>query len=144
MFDILPLHGTLLPGESQQVQFTFYGHTDLATECMAVCKVEGGPAYQIRLIGEASLVQYRFSSKYIDFGKQVPAQILCTVHTTIHSYNIVHLYIFHTYYVHNTCTQYMIHTYYVHNTCTQYMIHTYYVHNTCTQYMIHTYYVHNT
>ena len=71
MFDILPLHGTLLPRESQQIQFTFYGYADIATECMAVCKVEGGPTYQIRLSGEASNVQYKFNCKHIDFGKQV-------------------------------------------------------------------------
>ena len=53
------------------MQFTFYGYADISTECMAACKVEGGPTYQIRLSGEASNVQYRFSRKHIDFGKQV-------------------------------------------------------------------------
>ena len=53
------------------MQFTFYGYADISTECMAACKVEGGPTYHIRLSGEASNVQYRFSRKHIDFGKQV-------------------------------------------------------------------------
>ena len=71
MFDILPLHGVLQPGESQQVQFTFYGHAGIATEVMAACKVEGGPVYQLRLVGEASEVQYKFDTKKIDFGHHV-------------------------------------------------------------------------
>ena len=71
IFDILPLHGTLQPGENQPVQFTFYGHAGVSTEVMAVCRVEGGPAYQLRLAGEASDVQYRFSTTHIDFGCQV-------------------------------------------------------------------------
>ena len=71
VFDILPLHGLLLPGQSQQVQFTFYGHAGIATEVTAVCRVEGGPAYQLRLSGEASGVEYRFSSRHIDLGKKV-------------------------------------------------------------------------
>ena len=71
VFDILPLHGTLLPGQSQQVQFTFYGHKGVATDVMAVCQVEGGPTYQVRLSGEASGVQYRFSRTHINMGQQV-------------------------------------------------------------------------
>ena len=71
VFDILPLHGLLLPGQSQQVQLTFYGHAGIATEVMALCRVEGGPTYQLRLSGEASGVEYRFSSRHIDLGKKV-------------------------------------------------------------------------
>ena len=71
VFDILPLHGGLQPGESETVQFTFHGHTGIATEVTAVCRVEGGPAYQLRLMGESSLVQYRISTTHIEVGKQV-------------------------------------------------------------------------
>ncbi len=71
IFDILPLHGVLEPGTSQQVQFSFYGHSGVATEVTAACRVEGGPTYQLRLSGEASEVQYRFSRKWIDLGKAV-------------------------------------------------------------------------
>ena len=71
MFDILPLHGVLQPGESQQIQFTFYGHAGVATEVAAACKVEGGPVYQLRLSGEASDVQYKFDRRRIDLGHVV-------------------------------------------------------------------------
>lgn len=71
VFDILPLHGALQPGQSEEVQFTFHGHTGIATEVMAVCRVEGGPAYRLRLMGESSVVQYKISRTHIEVGKQV-------------------------------------------------------------------------
>ena len=83
IFDILPLHGVLQPGQSQQVQFSFYGHSGVATEVTAACRVEGGPTYQLRLSGEASEVQYKFSHKQIELGKPVSqlcdCNILCTL-----------------------------------------------------------------
>ncbi len=71
MFDVLPLYGELEPGETQQFQFTFYGHSHSMAEAIAVCSVYGGPDYRIHLKGQASLVQYGFSSTHIDLGKQV-------------------------------------------------------------------------
>lgn len=71
VFDILPLHGTLQPGQREEVQFTFHGHTGIATEVTAVCRVEGGPVYRLRLMGESSMVQYKISRTHIEVGKQV-------------------------------------------------------------------------
>ena len=71
MFDILPLYGTLQPGDTEQVTFTFYGHADIWGEVKAVCEVEGGPTYELKMTGEASLVEYEFNTKEIDYGKQV-------------------------------------------------------------------------
>ena len=71
VFDILPLYGTLLPGESDTVTFTFYGHTEIGSQAKALCHVEGGPCYELDLKGEASVVQYDFDLKNIDYGKQV-------------------------------------------------------------------------
>ncbi|NWX91311.1 HYDIN protein, partial [Nothoprocta pentlandii] len=68
VFDILPLYGVLQPGESQRVAVTFYGHTDIAARVTAQCRVEGGPAYEIALRGEASLISYLFDTKEIDLG----------------------------------------------------------------------------
>ncbi len=75
MFDILPLYGTLKPGETEQMTFTFFGHRDTRSEARAVCEVRGGPAYSVTLRGEASLVQYCFDSTQIDFGKQVGVEV---------------------------------------------------------------------
>ena len=40
-------------------------------EATAVCRVKGGPDYEVHLKGEASVMDYEFSEKNIDFGKQV-------------------------------------------------------------------------
>ena len=71
VFDILPLYGTLKPGDTEQVTFTFFGHQDTTSVAKAICEVEGGPTYEVMLKGEASLVQYRFDCLHIDYGKQV-------------------------------------------------------------------------
>ena len=75
VFDILPLYGMLMPGESDTVTFTFYGHADIGSEAKALCDVEGGPCYELDLQGEASIVQYEFDTKYIDYGKRVSYQM---------------------------------------------------------------------
>ncbi|XP_077145064.1 hydrocephalus-inducing protein homolog isoform X4 [Ranitomeya variabilis] len=71
VFDVLPQFGTLQPGESQVVSFTFYGHTGVSGGVRALCMVYGGPMYEISLYGEASLVSYDLSTREIDFGVQV-------------------------------------------------------------------------
>eukprot|EP00794_Sanderia_malayensis_P018879 gene18879-20779_t len=78
VFDILPLYGELEPGETQQFQFTFYGHSHSMAEVIAVCSVYGGPDYRIHLKGQASLLQYAFSYTHIELGKQIYNQIVTT------------------------------------------------------------------
>ena len=76
---MLPLSGVLRPSETQQIQFTFYGHCGVAASAVAVCSVEGGPNYNITLSGEASSVSYSFDRTTIDCGKQVRRQYLRSV-----------------------------------------------------------------
>ncbi|XP_004431871.1 PREDICTED: hydrocephalus-inducing protein homolog [Ceratotherium simum simum] len=71
VFDILPLYGVLQPHSSRQVSFTFYGHCDIVARTKALCEVEGGPTYEIMLRGEASLVNYSFDTKDINYGLQL-------------------------------------------------------------------------
>lgn len=71
VFDILPLYGMLQPNETQQMSFTFYGHAYVAARVKALCEVEGGPTYEILLSGEASMVNYAFDIKEVDYGLQV-------------------------------------------------------------------------
>lgn len=40
-------------------------------QAKALCEVEGGPTYEIMLRGEASLVNYSFDTKDINYGLQV-------------------------------------------------------------------------
>ncbi|XP_059164883.1 hydrocephalus-inducing protein homolog isoform X3 [Physella acuta] len=71
VFDILPLYGCLQPGDTEQVTFTFYGHTDIWGKVKAICEVNGGPTYELTLTGEASLLEYTFDTQAIDLGKQM-------------------------------------------------------------------------
>ncbi|NXX62461.1 HYDIN protein, partial [Scopus umbretta] len=71
VFDILPLYGVLQPGESQSVMFTFFGHTNIVAHVMALCRVEGGPTYEVMLSGEASLISYLLDITEIDCGLQL-------------------------------------------------------------------------
>lgn len=72
VFDVLPLYGELQPGESQQVMFTFFGHANIIAHVTALCRVEGGPSYEVMLSGEASLICYFLDITEIDCGLQVP------------------------------------------------------------------------
>ncbi|XP_074748293.1 hydrocephalus-inducing protein homolog isoform X5 [Strix uralensis] len=71
VFDVLPHYGVLQPGESQRVMFTFFGHTNIVAHVMALCRVEGGPTYEIALSGEASLISYLLDVTEIDCGLQL-------------------------------------------------------------------------
>ncbi|KAM9289560.1 hydrocephalus-inducing protein homolog [Morus bassanus] len=71
VFDILPLCGMLQPGESQRVTFTFFGHANIIAHVVALCRVEGGPTYEITLSGEASLINYLLDITEIDCGLQL-------------------------------------------------------------------------
>lgn len=51
--------------------FTFYGHTNIRSKVKAICKVKGGPTYEITLKGEASFIKYAFDRREIDYGQQV-------------------------------------------------------------------------
>lgn len=71
IFDILPLYGTLKPGDTEQITLTFYGHADIGSRAKAICEVEGGPTYEVVLKGEASLVNYGFDCVDLDYSKIV-------------------------------------------------------------------------
>ena len=57
---------------------TFYGHTDIATEVAAICKVQGGPTYQLILAGEASDIEYRLDKKklYVETVVCIISQVI--------------------------------------------------------------------
>lgn len=62
VFDILPMHGYLEPGEQQIVTVSFYGHEHIIRQVIAQCHVEEGPTYEIILKGEASVIKYSLNS----------------------------------------------------------------------------------
>ncbi|XP_039456431.1 hydrocephalus-inducing protein homolog [Oreochromis aureus] len=71
VFDILPTHGHLQPGDQQAVTFSFYGHENISRQVVAQCHVEDGPAYEIILRGHASEISYTLDTTHLDFGQQL-------------------------------------------------------------------------
>jgi hypothetical protein len=58
VFDILPARNILLPGESEDVEFTMQCGTDTKIISTAICVVTGGPEYRVTLTGESSTVGF--------------------------------------------------------------------------------------
>jgi hypothetical protein len=58
-------------GESETLEFAFFGHANRVFRARAECEVQGGPTYEIALSGGASVLQYRFDRKALDFGLQL-------------------------------------------------------------------------
>jgi hydrocephalus-inducing protein len=82
VFDILPIQGRLEPGESQTVTVTYQGVTDrndksseTKSEATAVCMVEGGPEYEVNLLGESAPLKFDLSDRDLDFGDILYDQI---------------------------------------------------------------------
>ena len=58
VFDILPLNGNLDPGEIETVEFIFNSYEDKIFKALAICQVDGGPFYEVKLKGNSSTMQY--------------------------------------------------------------------------------------
>ena len=73
VFDILPLSGYLLPEETQNIEFIFnaLGQQQRRYKTTAICKVEGGPDYEVTLIGDASQISYKISTYDIFLGDEI-------------------------------------------------------------------------
>ncbi|XP_072290521.1 hydrocephalus-inducing protein homolog [Eucyclogobius newberryi] len=71
MFDVLPIHGHLQPGELQVTAFSFYGRDYVSREVVAQCHVEDGPVYKVTLKGEASQVSFSLDHNCVDFGQKL-------------------------------------------------------------------------
>ncbi|XP_027528604.1 hydrocephalus-inducing protein homolog [Neopelma chrysocephalum] len=71
VFDVQPVSGVLQPGRSQQVPVTFFGHANIIAHVTALCRVEGGPTYEVKLRGETSVLTYHLSTEEIDCGLQL-------------------------------------------------------------------------
>ena len=69
IFDILPLSGHLAPEETEQVEFIFNAVSGQRFKTTAICHVEGGPDYDVTLIGDASLISFNISTNQIDLGE---------------------------------------------------------------------------
>ncbi|XP_064015890.1 LOW QUALITY PROTEIN: hydrocephalus-inducing protein homolog [Pogoniulus pusillus] len=70
LFAVLPLQGVLQPGQSQQVTFSFFGQPNVVACATALCRVQGGPTYEVQLSGEASCINYLLDSTELDLQLQ--------------------------------------------------------------------------
>ena len=69
VFDILPVSGILQPGQTENVEFTFYAGNGLAYNGMAVVSVDGGPDYDVPISGESNNVSFRLNTNSLDYGE---------------------------------------------------------------------------
>lgn len=67
----MPHRGHLQPGKQQQVTVSFYAQENSRKEVLARCHIEGGPTYEVRFVGEATVISYTLDSPHVDFGLQV-------------------------------------------------------------------------
>eukprot|EP00727_Mastigamoeba_balamuthi_P008832 m51a1_g4571 putative hydrocephalus-inducing protein homolog (4443) ;mRNA; f:139753-155829 len=70
VFDITPISGSLLPGESEKVRFTYYGGEDFTCKAFASCITEGGPEYRVSLDALSAPISHRLDRNAVDFGPQ--------------------------------------------------------------------------
>jgi hydrocephalus-inducing protein len=70
-FDILPIRSQLQPGESEDIEFVYYGHANARIAGRCICEVLGGPDYTLELSGEASNIGFRLDKALLDFGRMV-------------------------------------------------------------------------
>jgi len=66
---VLPIRSCLAPGETEDVEFVYYGHSGRKFKGTCLCEVDGGPTYELTLIGEGSSVSYQLDRSFLDFGK---------------------------------------------------------------------------
>ena len=70
VFDVLPIRGYLQPGEEERVEISYFAQAHSKVRAVAVCEVEGGPAYDVELAADAHLIKYELNTTSIDFGRQ--------------------------------------------------------------------------
>jgi hydrocephalus-inducing protein len=69
VFDILPVSGRLEPGQTENVEFTYQSGHGLLYNGIAVCSVDGGPDYEVPILGESSFVDFKLSTHELDYGE---------------------------------------------------------------------------
>ncbi|KAG2522693.1 hypothetical protein BBO99_00005426 [Phytophthora kernoviae] len=69
VFDILPIRGLLKPNESEKIEFVYYGHANRRFKSTVACEIDGGPEYELTLLGEASSLVYKLDKQSLEFGQ---------------------------------------------------------------------------
>ena len=68
VFDILPLNGTLHPGEIEDVEFIFNSSYNTTFNALAVCMITEGPPEEVILKGTSSKMEAEIEPSVIDLG----------------------------------------------------------------------------
>lgn len=73
VFDILPMRGVVEKDEVEKIEFSYYAQPFKSHKITALCRVEGGPDYLVKVRAEASDVAYSLSlekqKNTIDIGE---------------------------------------------------------------------------
>jgi len=67
-FDIKPIRGSLGPDQSIEAEISFFALPERKVEVTAICDVDGGPDYEIKLLGEAANISFELDKDQIEFG----------------------------------------------------------------------------
>ena len=59
VFDILPLRGCIDPQKTEKIEFSYLAVPNKIFSVIAVCRVNGGPDYFVKIRSEASEVNYK-------------------------------------------------------------------------------------
>ena len=69
IFDILPLSGKLDPDQFEEVEFIYNAQGGILYRATAICHIQGGPNYEVKLEGDSSLISGKISEKQLDYGQ---------------------------------------------------------------------------
>ncbi|KAL8431118.1 hypothetical protein Efla_004639 [Eimeria flavescens] len=69
VFDFTPFTGTLDPGAYETVHIRYWGLPNLEISTVAICSIDHGPDYSVRLVGRASHPRFRVNQSEFNFGE---------------------------------------------------------------------------
>jgi len=58
VFDILPLNGILVKGQTEIVEFIYTANQNREFKTTAICQIEGGPDYEVTIRGKSSRMDF--------------------------------------------------------------------------------------
>ncbi|CAG9464033.1 unnamed protein product [Pedinophyceae sp. YPF-701] len=70
IFDVMPIRCEIQPGKEERIEVSFFAQPGAKVAAAALCKVQGGPEYEVKLAGEASHIRYALERAVIDVGRQ--------------------------------------------------------------------------
>ena len=69
VFDVRPIRGLLNPGESEEVEVSYFARADSQISTFAVCEVHGGPSCDVSVSGSAHEIKHDVTPTFFNVGK---------------------------------------------------------------------------